>query len=224
VSAHKLLGVESVGVNLVAEDDYESEEDEEWWVGTIRIEPEEGEEAPEEVDEMGPERETWHGTSLLTRKDDSWLEGEFEYFWDAHVPSDPDEREEDRWWDSVPLESSAKEDEEEVRYLTKVLQLKAEGNKTGQEKPRASVRTAPRAGAGGQVLQGAKPDRGSPRVPEEKGSACREEESARASKTKRRKPRKKVTWDDDYQWESVRQDAWLREMLTDSLGSESEEK
>jgi hypothetical protein len=31
-SVHKLLGEESAGVNLVAEGEYESEEDEEWWV------------------------------------------------------------------------------------------------------------------------------------------------------------------------------------------------
>jgi hypothetical protein len=28
----------------------------------------------------------------------------------------------------------------------------------------------------------------------------------------------------DHEWELARQDAWLREMLTDSSGSESEEK
>jgi hypothetical protein len=32
VSVHKLLGEESASVNLVAEDECESEEDEEWWV------------------------------------------------------------------------------------------------------------------------------------------------------------------------------------------------
>jgi hypothetical protein len=33
-----------------------------------------------------------------------------------------------------------------------------------------------------------------------------------------------VTKDKDQEWELARQDAWLREMLTDSSGSESEEK
>jgi hypothetical protein len=33
-----------------------------------------------------------------------------------------------------------------------------------------------------------------------------------------------VTKDKDHEWELARQDAWLREMLTDSSGSESEEK
>ncbi len=64
VSAHKLLGENSVGVNLVAEGEYESEEDEEWWVGTVRIEEEEEEEENmEEVDNSESEenggREIW---------------------------------------------------------------------------------------------------------------------------------------------------------------------
>ncbi len=84
---HKLLGEESAGVNLVVEGEYESEEDEEWWVGTVRIEEmgEEGEETLEEVDESEPEREVRHGASVFMRKDDSGLEDKFEYFWEAHV-------------------------------------------------------------------------------------------------------------------------------------------
>jgi hypothetical protein len=225
VSANKLLGVESAGVNLVAEDNYESEEDEEWWVGTIRVEPEEEEEeALVEVDKSESEQETWHSTSLLMRKNDSGLEEEFEYFWEAHVPSDPDEREEDRWWNPGSPESSSGEDEEEVQYLTKILQLEPQRNETGQGKPHAPPRAAPRAGAGNGGLQGSKPDRGLPKTPERKGPAGRKQEPARTSKTKRRKLRKKVARDEDYQWESVMQDAWLRGMLTDSSGSESEEK
>ncbi len=45
-----------------------------------------------------------------------------------------------------------------------------------------------------------------------------------AKKLKRRRLRKKVTRDEDHKWEVARQDAWLRELLTDSSGSESEEK
>jgi hypothetical protein len=72
-SVHKLLGEESAGVNLVAEGVYESEEDEEWWVGTVRIEnlDEEGEETLEEIDESEPEREVWYGTSVFMRQDNS---------------------------------------------------------------------------------------------------------------------------------------------------------
>ncbi len=51
-----------------------------------------------------------------------------------------------------------------------------------------------------------------------------EGKSLHTKKTKRKKLRKKVTKDKDHEWELARQDAWLREMLTDSSGSESEEK
>jgi hypothetical protein len=66
---HKLLGEESARVNLVAEGEYESEEDEEWWVGTVRIEEveEEEEETLEEIDESKPEREVRHSTSVFMR-------------------------------------------------------------------------------------------------------------------------------------------------------------
>ncbi len=54
VSVHKLLGENGAPVNLVAEDEYESEEDEEWWVGTVRVE--EGESSGE-MDDSEPEGE-----------------------------------------------------------------------------------------------------------------------------------------------------------------------
>ncbi len=49
---HELMGEESASVNFVAEDEYESEEDEEWWVGTVRVgeAQEEEEETLEELD------------------------------------------------------------------------------------------------------------------------------------------------------------------------------
>jgi Fe-S-cluster formation regulator IscX/YfhJ len=45
----------------------------------------------------------------------------------------------------------------------------------------------------------------------------------RGKNIRRRKLRKRVTKDKNHDWEMARQDAWLREMLTDSSGSESEE-
>ncbi len=53
---------------------------------------------------------------------------------------------------------------------------------------------------------------------------CPEKGGPTSKKIKRRKLRKKVTKDKDHEWELARQDAWLREMHTDSSGSESEEK
>jgi hypothetical protein len=202
-SVHKLLGEESAGVNLVAEGEYESEEDEEWWVGTVRVGEvkEEGEEILEEIDESEPEREVRHGTSVFMRKDDSGLEDEFEYFWEAHILSDPDEPEEGRWWSPEPPEHSSKEDEEEVHYLTKILELEPQGDKARQGESPALVEVdGPRS-----------------ETTDEKGPL-------HTKKIKRRKLRKKVTKDKDHEWELARQDAWLREMLTDSSGSEAEEK
>ncbi len=70
---------------------------------------------------------------------------------------------------------------------------------------------------GSRAPLGTDPDRGPPRTPE-RG------EPPRTRKTRRRKLRKKGTRDKDHEWELARHDAWLREMLTDSSGSESEEK
>jgi hypothetical protein len=124
VGAHKLLGEGDECVNLATGDDYESEE-EEWWVNTVRAEEEE-----EDLEEVGDSESEENGgmvvrylTSTCMRKDDSGLEGELEYFWEAPIPSDSDEREEDRWWSPGPQEPSSEEDEEEVRYLTNLLGL-----------------------------------------------------------------------------------------------------
>jgi hypothetical protein len=166
-----------------------------------------GEETLEEIDESEPEREVWHGTSVFMRKDDSGLEDEFEYFGEALIPLDPDEPEEDRWWSPEPPAPSSEEDEEEVRYLTKVLGLELQGDKARREESSTLAGVAPCPGVGGPT----------PGTPDEG-------RSLHSKKIKRRKLRKKVTKDKDQEWELARQDAWLREMLTDSSGSESEEK
>jgi hypothetical protein len=168
---------------------------------------EEGEETLEEIDESELEREVRHGTSVFMRKDDSGLEDEFEYLWEAHVSLGPDELEEDRWWSPEPPEPSSEEDEEEVRYLTEILELGPQKDKARQGESPAIAGVTTCIKAGGPT----------PEVPGEG-------EPLLTKKTKRRKPRKKVAKDNDHDWELVRQDAWLREMLTDSSGSESEEK
>jgi hypothetical protein len=45
-----------------------------------------------------------------------------------------------------------------------------------------------------------------------------------AKRLRRRRLRKKVTEDEGHRWEVARRDAWLRELLTDISGSETEEK
>ncbi len=64
------------------------------------------------------------------------------------------------------------------------------------------------------------------RPAEESGESSEAPESTgppSAKKIKRRRLRKKVMKDEDHRWEMARQDAWLRELLTDSSGSETEE-
>jgi hypothetical protein len=54
--------------------------------------------------------------------------------------------------------------------------------------------------------------------------ASQEGRAPHPKSAKRRKLRKKVTRSKDQGWEQARRDAWLREMLTDTSESESEEK
>jgi hypothetical protein len=205
---HKLMGEESVGVNLVADDEYESEEDkdEEWWVGMVRAVEvrEEEEETLEEMVESEPEGETQFITSIFTRKDDSGLEDEFEYSWDVHTPGEP---EEDRWWSPEPPQPSSEEDEEEVQYLIRALGLEPRGGEAGQE-----VNPVPKRAAASPKEDTTIPDTSQrERPPHPRGA-------------KRRKLRKKVERTEDQEWEQARQDAWLREMLTDTSESENEER
>jgi hypothetical protein len=207
---HKLMGEESVGVNLVAEDECESEEDkdEEWWVGTVTaVQVREEEEALEEIDESEPEGETQFIASIFTRKDDSGLEDELEYLWDVQAPSSPGEPEEDRWWSPEPPQPSSEEDEEEVQYLIRVLGLESRGGEAGRE-----VNPAPKRA----VV--------SPKEDTPTSGSSQRERPPHPRGVKRRRPRKKVERTKDQEWEQARQDAWLREMLTDTLGSEDEER
>jgi hypothetical protein len=88
IGAHKLLGESDACINLATGDGCESDEDEEWWVNTVRVE-EEGEDLEEFEDpEPGENREgaDRYYISPCTRKDDTRLEDELEYFWDAPSP------------------------------------------------------------------------------------------------------------------------------------------
>ncbi len=207
-SVHELMGEESANVNLVAEDEYESE-DEEWWVGTVRMEEvqEDEEETLEEIDESKPEREARVITSILTRKDDSGLEDKLEYLWDAHALSSSGEPEEDRGWSPEPPQPGSEEDEEEVRYLVQILGLEPREGEAGQEVNSVPER-AVASPAGGTTA----PETSQSKRPPHPRS------------TKRRKPRKKAAKTRGQKWEQARQDAWLREMLTDTSESENEEK
>jgi hypothetical protein len=197
------MGEESVGVNLVAEEEWESEEDEdeEWWVNTVR--------AVEEADEPRSEGKTLFTTSDFMRRDNPKLEDELEYSWEAHNPSSPRESKEDRWWSPEPPQPSSEEDEEEVQYLVQVPGLEPQGREAGapmeiNPNPKGIV-VSPRD----NVVTSSTPHKGKP---------CHHEHA------KRRKLRKKMRRTEDQKWKQARQDAWLREMLTDTSESENEER
>jgi hypothetical protein len=206
---HKLVGEESIGVNLVAEDEWESEEDKDegWWVGTVRaveVREKEEEEMLEEMDESELEGEAQFITSIFTRRDDSGLEDELEYSWGAHTSGEPGE---DRWWSPEPPQPSSEEDEEEVQYLAQVLGLEPRGGGASQEVNPTHKR----------AMVGPKEDAATP-------GTSRRERPPHPRDIKRRKPRKKVEKTKDQEWEQARQGTWLREMLTDTSESETEER
>jgi hypothetical protein len=179
VSVHKLLRKNGASVNLIAEGEYESEEDKEWWVGTVRVE---GEESSEEVDESELEDGgVQYASYTYVEEDNSGPENELKHFREAPSQSDACKQEEEGWWSPGPAEPSPEENEEEELSLSK----------------------------------------GSGREP---SGALKEVVPPRAREVRRRKLRKKVTRGEDHQWELARQNAWLREMLTDSSGNESEEE
>jgi hypothetical protein len=198
---HKLMGEESAGVNLIAEDESELEEDkdEEWWVGTVGVMEvrDEEEEALEKIDESEPEGETQFITSICTRKDNSGLEDEFECPLDIHSP---EELEGDRWWSPEPPQPSSEEDEEEVQCLVQVLGLEPQGVEPVL----------------GRAVVGSREDATAPDKP-------RKERPPHPRGAKRKRPRKKTERTRDQEWEQARQDAWLREMLSDTSDSENEE-
>ncbi len=199
--------------------DCELDEDEEWWVNTVKVE-EEGENL-EELEDSEPgengERADRYFISPCTRKDDSGLEDELEYFWDAPIPSHPDEREEERWWSPGPQEPSSEEDEEEIRYLTSILGTEALEN-NGREKvpnPQRGIATSPSSKDHQVVVENsAVVGGGSPGLP------CNAGPSA-TKRPKRRKLTKKETLNEGKRWETARHDAWLRELLTNSSEGES---
>jgi hypothetical protein len=106
-----------------------------------------------------------------------------------------------------PPQPSSEEDEEEVQYLARVLGLEPRGGGAGQEVNFAHER----------ATAGPKEDAATP------GTSQRER-PPHPSDVKLRKPRKKVEKTKDQEWEQARQDAWLREMLTDTSESEHEER
>jgi hypothetical protein len=145
---HELLGGVDGSVNLVAAEDHEMEEDEEWYVNIVRVEREEDDQ--QELDDSwleldGEESEEEAGVycpSACLRKDDSGLEEELEYFHDVTSPPEVEGAEEDRWWSPEPQRPiSEEEDEEENQYLVGLLmgEPEKENNSTESAQPWAKT-------------------------------------------------------------------------------------
>ncbi len=196
---HKLMGEESVGVNLVAEDESELEEDEdeneEWWVGTIGVVEvrDQEKEALDEVIESEPEGET----HLAAMQSDSGLEEGPEYPPDNYSAG---ELVEDVWWSPEPPQPHSEEDGEETQHLMRVRDPKSQG-----EEPLHDRAT------GGLMEEATAPDKSwKGQSPNPRGA-------------KQRKLRKRTEKTEDQKWEEARQDAWTRQMLSDTSSGEDDE-
>jgi hypothetical protein len=92
-SVHKLMGEESAGMNLIAGDGSEEDEDEGWWVGTVGVMemPDQVEEVPNRMFRAGRERE---GCCAEAGSGDRIEEGPGYPLSDCSA----DEAAEDEWW------------------------------------------------------------------------------------------------------------------------------
>jgi hypothetical protein len=106
----------------------------------------------------------------------------------------------DGWWSPEPPQSSPEEDEEEAQYLMRAWDSRSQGKKPPQNKATGDLRE--------KVM-----------APDE----FWKEQSSRPRGAKRRKLRRRVEKTRDQKWEEARQDAWLRQMLSDTSSSEDEE-
>ncbi len=162
----------------------------------------------EEGEEEDKDKEWWVGTVEVTEGrgeggealeeiDESGPEDEVEYSSDTHFPK---ELEEDGWWNPEPSQPCSEDDEEGVQRHVRVL-----GPEPWGVEPVL-----------GSVVTGSKEDVAGPdrlrrgRLPHLRGA-------------KRKRSRKEAERSRDQEWEQVRQDAWLGEMLSDTSSSEDEE-
>jgi hypothetical protein len=104
---------------------------------------------------------------------------------------------EEGWWSPEPPRPDS---EEEVQCLVQVLGLKPQGVEPTL----------------GEAVAGPREDVTAPDKPWKKGPP-------HPKGAKRKRLRKKVERTSDQKWEQVQRDAWLREMLSDTSGSEAKE-
>ncbi len=146
----------------------------------------------------------------------------------AGMESDEDEDEE--WWVGTVGTEESWEDEEETSERVEEPESEGEAHSStisrtgGSESELEDELEHP---PGGHLAEG--PDKSGWWNPGTPGAASvdvsgrpRKGQLSHPKGVKRRRPRKKEEWTRDQEWERVRQDAWLREMLSDTSGSEDE--
>jgi hypothetical protein len=160
---------------------------------------------------VGVENETiesesaWLTTGALAGEDGHESRDEFEYPQDIHALSGP-RGSGDRWWSPQPPQPSSEVEEEEIQHLGQALNPEPQGDEAHW-----------RANSGPKRVAVSPRDKTvTPGTPYEGKPRC-------LGSTQRRKPRRETRRTKDQEWEQARQDAWLREMLTDTSESENEE-
>jgi hypothetical protein len=200
-SVHKLMGEESVFVNLVAEDgnelgeDKDEDEDEGWWVGTVGVM--ELQDQEEEALDEGIKSEPGEGIHFIGVESGSRLEEEPEYLLDNCFA---DKLVEDGWWSPGSPQLCSVEDEAGAQRSAEKRSPKSQGRQPPHSEKMHSQREKIAASDGPHIGQ----------------SSC-------FTSAKRRKLRKKPERTRDQEWEEARQDAWLRQLLSDTSSDEDEE-
>ncbi len=159
--------------------------------------------------------------SACLRKDDSGLEDELEYYHDVTPPLEEEETVEFRWWSPGPRGLQfEEEDEVENQYLVNLLTggLKTGSNESELTQSQTEAATAPVAHHCQPLGEGSEEEDRSPQEDAHSG------EPPSKRKSKRRTLREKEVRGEQEKWETVRRDAWLRELITDSSEGEPEDE
>jgi hypothetical protein len=203
-SVHKLMGEESVGVNLIAEDESElgkdedqgedEDEDEGWWVGTVGAEEMQDQEEEEGTLDEAIESEPEEGIRCTRAQNGSRLEREPS----GNHPAD--ELMESGWWSPESPQPYSVEDRAGAQHPAQERGPRSRGEQLPHNKVMHS-----------RMEKNAASD-----VPWRRQLPC-------CVSIKRRRLRKRPERIRDQEWEEARQDAWLRQMLSDTSSGEDKE-
>jgi hypothetical protein len=123
------------------------------------------------------------------------------------------------WWSPEPQGlQSEEENEDDNRYINSILTGNLEARSDNPEPAESCVKAGVALATQGQQAVNGEPEE----VGGERQECVASSELPAMKKLKRRMPRKKVVCSKQGTWEAARRDAWLRELLTDSSGDESD--